>query len=65
MPLLQQHGSGDATFKSLFGKEGVDERDAQHQKRRPEDELRVLLGDPLVDDPLDQAGDGEVHEDEE
>ena len=38
-------------------------RNAEHQERRPDDHPLVVTADALVDDPLDQPGDRQFHDD--
>ena len=46
------------------GKKRADKRNTEHQKGCPYDDALVMLPDPLIDDPLDQPGDGKIHEDQ-
>ena len=46
------------------GEQGAQQRDAEHQQRGLDDDLLVVPPDPLIDDPLDQPGDRQVHEDQ-
>ena len=44
------------------GKDGIQDRNAQHQEEGIHDHLHVLSNDALVDDALHQARDGQVHD---
>jgi len=46
------------------GEQHAQKRNAEHQKRRSDNHLLVVLSDPLIDDPLDQPGDRKIHEDQ-
>ena len=46
------------------GEQRAQERDAEHQQRGPDDDLLVVPPDPLIDDPLDQPGNRQIHEDQ-
>ena len=47
------------------GDNRAEDRDDEHQQGRSNDDARIVAGDPLVDDPLDETGNGQVHDDEQ
>jgi hypothetical protein len=44
------------------GEGGAEDGDAEHDEGGLEDDGLIVRGDALVDDPFDQAGDGQVHD---